>query len=391
MERAGTLERTERGSRFVYAPEFLARHPGGSGIAVHLPLSPNPIETAGVNLHTFFAGLLPEGLRLQALVRQVKTSPDDLFSLLLAAGRDVAGDVSVLREGDEPQAGGPAVDVSKLEECSFPELLAKSLAAMGLRPEPVLAGVQEKISAATIAFPVRGARARRAWILKLEPQRLPGLVANEAFFMQMAANLGIETASTKLVHDRDRRPGLLVERFDRVWSKSARRLVPIHQEDACQLLDRYPADKYRLTAADLARALEVCGAPTVERARLLRLFAFSYLIGNGDLHCKNVSVVRGPAGFRLSPAYDLLSTLPYGDRHLALPIEGRDDNLRRKTFIAFGERFGVLPAATAAILDELADRARPWVARLGEIGLDVKKSADLRRTIEKRIDDLAPR
>jgi hypothetical protein len=48
---------------------------------------------------------------------------------------------------------------------------------------------------------------------------------------------GLATAETRLVFDRDGRSGLLVTRFDR---RAGRRL---HQEDACQLLDRYPADK----------------------------------------------------------------------------------------------------------------------------------------------------
>jgi len=388
-ELAGSLLRTPRGSRFEYAREFLERHRESHGIAVHLPVIGAAIETTGVNLHTFFAGLLPEGIRLQALQRAVKTSPDDLFSMLIAAGADTVGDVSVVRAGSpSTTAATPATDVARLEESSFPELLRASLAAMGVAPEPALPGIQEKVSAATIAFPLRGARARHAWILKLEPENLPRLVANEAFFMTMARALGVDVAPVRQVHDRDGSPGLLVERFDRVWSVADRRLHGVHQEDACQLLDRYPADKYRLSAGDLAQALDVCTAPVVDRARLVRLIAFSYLIGNGDLHARNVSVVRGADGLRLSPAYDLLSTLPYGDRKMALLVDGRDDNLKRQGLVAFGRRFGVRPAATTGILDELCDASPEWIDRVDEIGLDPKKSADLRRTMTKRRKDL---
>jgi serine/threonine-protein kinase HipA len=58
------------------------------------------LETEGVNLHTFFAGLLPEGLRFEALVRAAKTSRDDLFSLLLLAGSEAIGDVRVMAIGE---------------------------------------------------------------------------------------------------------------------------------------------------------------------------------------------------------------------------------------------------------------------------------------------------
>ena len=387
-ELAGQLTRTRKGSRFEYNARFLAAHAGEPGLAVQLPLSTTALETAGVNLHTFFAGLLPEGVRLQALTRSLKTSADDLFSMLVAAGADTVGDVVVTPAGARPEPAPPSTDLATLAESSFPKLLERSLAQMGIDPQAVVPGVQEKVSAATIAFPLTSRRERRAWILKLEPAHLSHVVANESFFMQMARDLGLETANTQVVEDRDGKPGLLVERFDRAWLKADRRLHAVHQEDACQVLDRYPADKYRLTTADLARALDGCQAPIVEKARLLRLVAFSYLIGNGDLHGKNVAVLRGSDGLRLSPAYDLLSTLPYGDRRMALLLDGRDDNVKRKGLVAFGERIGVRRASTVHMLDELCDRSPPWIARVGEIELDVKTTADLRRTIEKRRRDL---
>ena len=114
------------------------------------------------------------------------------------------------------------------------------------------------------------------------------------------------------------------------------------------------------------------------------------LVGNGDLHAKNVSILAdGPgASYRLSPAYDLLSTLPYGDRTMALPFEGRDARLRRMHFLAFGNRYGVREEATARLLDQLCERAAPWLPRLEEIGLEPRRTADLRRTIAARLEEL---
>jgi len=103
-ERVGRLSRTERGARFAYDPDWVRRHrddPSRS-IAVRMPVRDAPFDAAGVNLHPFFAGLLPEGLRLKALVRAVKTSEDDLFSLLAAIGTDTVGDVSATTVGAAP-------------------------------------------------------------------------------------------------------------------------------------------------------------------------------------------------------------------------------------------------------------------------------------------------
>ena len=129
----------------------------------------------------------------------------------------------------------------------------------------------------------------------------------------------------------------------------------------------------------------------MEVAKYLRLVAFSYLVANGDLHAKNVSLHTVPDDGRveLTPAYDVLSSLPYGDRSMALSFDGRDDNLKRAGFVAFGERHGVRRAATEAILDELCDVAPEWIARLDEIGLEPRKTADLARVMKKRRGDLA--
>ena len=49
--------------------------------------------------------------------------------------------------------------------------------------------------------------------------------------------------------------------------------------------------------------------------RLMRLILFNFLIGNGDAHGKNFSVVYRNNQVELAPCYDLLSTLVYGNWH----------------------------------------------------------------------------
>lgn len=368
---AGRITRTRHGSVFEYDAGF------GGDVAFGLPRAQGRFETKGVNLHTFFAGLLPEGLRLTALVRRVKTSADDLLSLLIAAGTDCVGDVSVVPAGRRPRDAPVALDVREPSDVSFAEVLAASLVAID---EASLPGVQEKVSAAMISLPVR---AKRACILKLNPPRVPRLVENEYFFMRAARGCGLLTADVQLVHDRDGASGLLVTRFDR---RAGERL---HQEDACQLLDVYPADKYRLSVRDVMMALDVCSAPIVERLRLLRLVAFSYLMGNGDLHGKNVSVRVIDGRVELTPAYDLLSTLPYGDEHMAMKLDGRHARLRRSTFVAAGERFELPRRAVEVAIDELLERLAPVHGSLAEIGLDAKKTRALERALRRRAADLS--
>lgn len=322
------------------------------------------LVTRGVSLHPFFAGLLPEGIRLRAIERRLGRDP---FTLLSAIGSDCIGDVSV--EADEAHA----FDAGRAAEVSFRDLFDASIAGThGV--EPALSGAQEKIAAAD---------ANGHYILKLNPPKAPRIVENEHFFLRAAAEIGMEAASATIVRDREGESGLLVRRFDRDGD------TRIPQEDACQFLDRYPDDKYALATSDVMKGVvELASAPSIASAKLLRLVAFSYLIANGDLHAKNVSLRTVDGRVDLAPGYDLLSTLPYGDRTMALPLEGRKDNLRRSTFVAFGQRFGLPERAVTSILDRLCDAAPSWIGRLDEIGLADDKRADLARVIAKRRTDL---
>jgi serine/threonine-protein kinase HipA len=389
-ELVGVIERTDKGSLFRYASAFLQAHPGERGIAYNLPCRAEPFETSGINLHTFFAGLLPEGMRLNALVRSSKTSPDDLLTLLMAAGSDTIGDVAVVPEGDTPKEPPPTADITTPETLSFPELFEQSIryGAKG-HAEIVVPGVQEKISAGTWGS-ARGKTKAKRFILKLNPPDLPRLVENEHFFMSIAEKCGVQAPPTKLLRDREGNVALLVERFDRMATDASPTPVKIHQEDVCQILDRYPADKYNIDCNDVAGSFELCSAPIVELAKFVRLVAFAYVICNGDLHGKNISLRTNAAGrIEMTEAYDLVSTLPYGDRSMALGFEGREDHFKRRMFVEFGERFGVRRPATEAILDEVASGVRPLLGRLRELGLEERETRHLESTMKRRLNDVS--
>ena len=75
--RAGTLRRDRHGIVFEYDADY-----GGPPVATTLPLSASPLRTPAGAVPPFFAGLLPEGRRLVALRRAIKTSLDDDLSML---------------------------------------------------------------------------------------------------------------------------------------------------------------------------------------------------------------------------------------------------------------------------------------------------------------------
>ena len=164
------------------------------------------------------------------------------------------------------------------------------------------------------------------------------------------------------------------------------------QEDACQVVGRYTADKYRLPSeAVIAGLASVTGAPIVAARDLVRQFAFAYLTCNGDAHAKNFSVVQRPNGeWQVTPAHDLPSSYPYGDTTLALPIEGKlDERIGRADFVALGSRVGVPAKATTRVLDDLLERVDTWIGELVDLPFDERTVHELRRAIRYRMRRLS--
>ncbi|QDV09645.1 Serine/threonine-protein kinase HipA [Planctomycetes bacterium Poly30] len=383
---AGSLDRQGDGTiSFSYLPDY-----AGDPVATSLPLGAEPVRTAGGALPPFFAGLLPEGRRLSALRAAVKTSLDDELSLLLAVGEDAIGDVQVLPSADAAGPGtasaGPTLELAP-HEVSFAELFERAVGS-GLEDRAALPGVQDKISGRMITLPVADRDA--AWILKLNPPEFPSLVQNEAFFLKAARDSGLDVAEARLIHDRDEQPGLLVRRFDRVALPDGS-FQRVAQEDACQVLGRYPADKYRMSSEDVMRALaRPTSAPVVAARALLQQLAFAYLSCNGDAHGKNFSILKVRGEWRVSPAYDLPSSYPYGDLTMALPIgRKRREDIGRADFLELGAACGVPGKACERVLDRLLKAAPNWIDRLEELPFSLQIQRKLARACRYRADRLA--
>ena len=383
---AGRLRRRPDHVEFDYDPSY--RRGGYRGVASTLPVRDEPYITAGGSVPAFFAGLLPEGVRLQAVVRAVKTSLDDELSLLLAVGGDTVGNVTVVPVGERPRDPGEGSGVSDPGGVSFRELFARSVAVSDPQLDTALPGVQDKLSDGLISFPaaIGGGPA----ILKLTPPLYPRLVENEAFFLGMAEGCGFLVPPHKVVEDRDGVSGLLVERFDRV--REGERVVRLAQEDVCQMAGRWPADKYRLSLRQAAGAVTaVASAPKPAALEVFRLAVFSYLIANGDMHAKNISVRWLPAQQMVAPTpvYDLISTSPYIPNDLqALHVDGRLNRIRGSDWIRFAESLGLPPRLAARKIAALCDKAAVWIERTSDIGFDLPVTNRLRATMEDRLEEL---
>jgi len=94
---AGTFEEAGPGSwHFTY-------HAGYTGLPISLNLPVRLDPYAFDRFPPVFDGLLPEGLQLEALLRNRKIDRGDAFSQLLAVGADLVGSLAVTALPDNGQ------------------------------------------------------------------------------------------------------------------------------------------------------------------------------------------------------------------------------------------------------------------------------------------------
>ncbi|OKL50256.1 type II toxin-antitoxin system HipA family toxin [Boudabousia marimammalium] len=335
---AGTLKRNETGEvEFSYLDSY-----DGEAISFSLPLGEKAVRPGGA-LPPFFAGLLPEGHRLTVLNRATKTSLDDELTMLLAVGADTPGDVRLFPSGVAPTE--PAPLVGELAESDF-RVITDTV------DRYAVPGVQAKASASMINMPI--STEGRYAILKINPPVHPHLVQNEYLHLKSARALKIPVAQAELLTDSKGCEGLFVTRFDRVAGKDGK-LMRLAQEDATQVLEILPAQKYSVASEDVVRALaERTQAPKIATRTLYLQFLFAWLTGNGDLHAKNLSILRNLKGiWSVAPMYDLACTALYRDFTMALPVAGRTNKLSGRHWDEFADNIG-LPIRAARDIQRLA-------------------------------------
>ena len=216
-----------------------------------------------------------------------------------------------------------------------------------------MAGVQTKLS---MTYEGRGSNGRLTivglwgeYILKPPSTTYGHLPENEDLTMHLATIAGIDTADHTLVRLEDGTLAYLTRRFDRsTKTRGSKNVVStkLHVEDMCQLTERLTDDKYKGSMEQVGRMIRDNSEPVA--LNLLRFFErtlFSFLTGNADMHLKNWSLIRTPTNEHLlSPAYDLLSTklaVAEDEEEMALPLNGKKSNLRRKDFDSLAESIGL--------------------------------------------------
>jgi serine/threonine-protein kinase HipA len=299
-------------------------------LSLSLPVSDRRMDPP--ELERYLDNLLPESPLRGALERTSGIRPGDVFGLLSVIGHECAGAVQFTAPGETPGAGW-------LRPLSSDEVghLVRDLPMLDppddLPISASLGGIQAKVLLARTpdgwAWPADGALSTH--LIKPEPiaaGAVRDLVRLEEWTLRMAAVAGLPSARA-YVDDFDGRTAIVVERFDRTGGKRS------HQEDFAQALGLAVSDKYESSTAGASRLRRIAGAAGAQaldeqafRRDLLRAVAFHAIIGNGDAHAKNYSLLINEGGrYSLAPLYDVAPVflIEARYRHAGHAVNGQVD------------------------------------------------------------------
>jgi len=200
VERVGSLEQDDSGLlQFSYDQAWLEK-PSAISLSRSLPLQRQAFT--GKKARPFFAGILPEEEPRKQIAKILGISDSNDFAMLARIGGECAGAVSLLPEGAAP-TDPKSTKHRELTESEIRQIVTElprrplMVGTDGLRFS--LAGVQDKLPVIVhdggICLPQDGTPSTH--ILKPEPDRFPGLAANEKFCMTLARAIGLNVPNTE--------------------------------------------------------------------------------------------------------------------------------------------------------------------------------------------------
>ena len=312
-----TLTRARDRLSLAYTQEAQASYDVNTPLlSVSLPVGPQSFPHR--KTYNFFDGLLPEGEVRRMLAYDLRLTVDDTFGLLRALGRDCAGALILLPEGETPPDPASQKPIPLTEEELASRLRQLSVEPLGIdgKVRVSLAGVQQKMVLSRLpsgqwALPIHGLPSTH--ILKRADSRFPDMVANEAFCLAVGRHLGLSVAEASLLEMPE--PILVVARYDRTIAPGGK-ISRIHQEDLTQALGIGSNAKYEENGGPnlraIARLLRDWTLGPTSLDQLLDVTFLNMLVGNGDAHAKNLSLLHQESGaVSLAPAYDIMSTVFY--------------------------------------------------------------------------------
>lgn len=226
------------------------------------------------------------------------------------------------------------------------------------------------------------------YILKPQTDEYVALPEMEYLVMQMAEASGIKTVPYALIRvpSQDNTFAYITKRIDRIGGQM------LAMEDFCQLDGRLTEDKYRGSYERCGKIVsKYSSAKMFDITELYLRIVFSFVVGNSDMHLKNFSLIETAEAsheYVLSAAYDMLSTnvvIPSDMEQLALTINGKKQNIRRKDFVILAETIGITEKSAEKMINKIIGLKEKYITMCEESYMPDDMKAALNNLIEKRV------
>ena len=379
----GVLRRETSGAiDFRYGSDWL-EWPSAFPVSLSLPLRED--RYVGAPVINVFDNLLPDSDPIRRrIAERVGAAGTDAYSLLTALGHDCVGALQFLPDGVDPGPAG-GVEGNPVTDEEIADIIRNlATAPLGMGEDEdfriSIAGAQEKTALLRKDgrwFKPLGTSAT-THILKPQIGQLPNgvdlsdSVENEYLCLKLLAAFGVPTAQVEIADFGGRRT-LLVERFDRLWTRDGR-LLRLPQEDTCQALSVPPTPKYQADGGpglrEIVDLLRGSDRPDADITTFMRANVIFWLLAATDGHAKNFSVFLGAGGrFRMTPLYDVLTAQPSLDadqiprRRFKLAMSVGDNRhyaiheIVPRHFLQTADKAGVGTPAMIGIFEEIAASA----------------------------------
>ncbi|AQQ44498.1 HipA domain-containing protein [Burkholderia cenocepacia] len=391
--RMGTLADDKGIWSFAYDPQWLAS-PTAYPLSPAFPLRADVFTDTSTDrpVQWFFDNLLPEEGMRTSLAREAKVDAADAWGLLAYFGRESAGALTLLTDGEQETPGDlQPLPLDELEHRiqAMPERALTATAPKRMSA----AGAQQKLllvlrgDAPDYALfePVGSEPSMHLLKPDMRAARYPHSAINEFFCMRLAKKMGLDVPDVHFL----RAPSAcyVIDRFDR--DVASERAARVHTIDAMQLLNYDRGFKYqRANAQELARAIDRTSTRALTRLSVFRWTVFNVVVGNADAHLKNLSFFVDARGYRLAPFYDIVSTVVYhtpthrpdhrGDHwphcELTMPLGNatRFADIDTNALVAFGHALGLREKAATSELQRFLE---PLDRHVGETLDEVRNIA----------------
>ena len=325
--------------QFAYATD-------GEKVALAMPTRPQPYNRGAI--HPIFEMNLPEGYVRRYLSERLRryTQVDDMLFLAIQGVNGIGRldyDAGLEGEASTPEALAEILHWDGRKGL-FSELLERHLF------DTTLSGMQPKV--AITAASAKASLIHSSYIVKTSGDNYPQLPLNEYVCMCLVRAAGLAAPNFWLSDDQTL---FIMERFDR------REELSLGMEDFCVLMGRSGEGRYLGSYENAAKVLTTYTHSHTELVRFFDYVMFNCLIGNGDAHLKNFSLLyESPEDAPwLSPIYDVVCTGVY-------PLEAPTLALKMNNSKQFPDRNGLMHFAKQLGVKGAESRLDAMLARLHE-------------------------